>query len=115
MDLDQMIKDAVEPIVPVCVADVYGGDEAEYCVYTYDESPEDFGDDYPLSIIYTVRVHWFFPWRPNITASEAVKAKKKQLKHALRDAGFVYPKVSNGSDDQWAELVFETEILDGDV
>lgn len=45
MDIDQIIKAAVEPIVPVCTIDVYGGNATEFCVYTYTETPMAFGDD----------------------------------------------------------------------
>ena len=44
-----------------------------------------------------------------------VKAKKKQIKRALVAAGLSYPTVSSAGDDHWAELVFETEYMDGDV
>lgn len=115
MDIDQLIKSAVEPIVPVCVIDVYGGDASEFCVYTYTETPVDYGDDEPHAIRYTVRLHWCFPWKPGVTASPEVKVKKKQLKHALHAAGMTYPTVSSAGDDQWAELVFEAEYIDGDV
>ncbi|WP_418725385.1 hypothetical protein [Dysosmobacter sp.] len=115
MDIDQIIKAAVEPIVPVCTIDVYGGNATEFCVYTYTETPMAFGDDEPHAIRYTVRLHWCFPWKPGVTASAEVKAKKKQLKHALHAAGMTYPTVSSAGDDQWAELVFEAEYIDGEV
>ena len=115
MDVDELIAATIKPLVPVCVPDVYGGDEAEYCVYTYTEVPTNFGDDGPRAILYRIEVHWFFPWRPGVTATREVKDKKRKLKRALADAGFDYPTVSDGSDDQWAELVFETEYINGEV
>ena len=35
MDIDEIIKAAMEPLVPVCVIDVYGGKAEEFVVYTY--------------------------------------------------------------------------------
>ena len=115
MDIDEIIKAAIEPLVPVCVIDVYGGEAEEFVVYTYTETPTDIGDDEPHAIRYTVTLHWIFPWRPGITASAEVKEKKRQIKRALVAAGLSYPTVSSAGDDQWAELVFETEYIDGEV
>ena len=39
MDIDEIIKAAMEPLVPVCVIDVYGGKAEEFVVYTYTETP----------------------------------------------------------------------------
>lgn len=115
MDIDEIIQAAVKPLVPVCVIDVYGGDAHEFCVYTYTETPLDFGDDMPHAIKYDVQLHWCFPWRPGITASPEIKAKKRAIKHALCSAGLSYPTVSSAGDDKWAELVFSTEYIDGAV
>lgn len=94
MSLDEIIKEAIKPLVPVCVIDVYGGQAEEFCVYTYTEEPVYYGDNEPDSIRYHVQLHWIFPWRPGITATPEVKAKKKQIKRALVAAGLDYP---NGS------------------
>lgn len=115
MSLDEIIKDAIKPLVPVCVIDVYGGKAEEFCVYTYTEEPVYYGDDEPDSIRYHVQLHWIFPWRPGITATPEIKAKKKQIKRALVAAGLSYPTVGSAGDEHWAELVFETEYMDGDV
>ena len=50
MDIDEIIKAAMEPLVPVCVIDVYGGKAEEFVVYTYTETPLDVGDDVPHAI-----------------------------------------------------------------
>ena len=77
MSLDEIIKEAIKPLVPVCVIDVYGGQAEEFCVYTYTEEPVYYGDNEPDSIRYHVQLHWIFPWRPGITATPEIKAKKK--------------------------------------
>ena len=115
MDIDEIIKAAMEPLVPVCVIDGYGGKAEEFVVYTYTETPLDVGDDVPHAIRYTVHLHWVFPWRPGITATPEVKDKKKKINRALVKAGLTYPTVTSAGNDQWAELVFETEYLDGNV
>ena len=102
MDIDEIIKAAMEPLVPVCVIDVYGGKAEEFVVYTYTETPLDVGDDVPHAIRYTVHLHWVFPWRPGITATPEVKDKKKKINRALVKAGLTYPTVTSAGNDQWA-------------
>ena len=47
MSLEERIKAAVVPIVPICVADHYTGDAEECCTFNFSEIPEGFGDNRP--------------------------------------------------------------------
>ena len=55
MSINETIIQAVTPIVPVCVPDVYRPDAGEtpaevYCVLYFREAPEVFGDVEPQAI-----------------------------------------------------------------
>ena len=115
MGIDELIQAAVKPIVPVCVPKQYGGDALEYCVYDYTEVPDSFGDDAPEAIRYLVQVHWFFPWRPNISAEADVRNKKQRLRRALAEAGMTWPSITPAGDSEWEHFTFECEYADGEV
>ena len=76
MSLDEIIKEAIKPLVPVCVIDVYGGKAEEFCVYTYTEEPVYYG---MMSRIHPIpcAAALDLPWRPGITATPEIKAKEK--------------------------------------
>ena len=69
MSINETIIQAVTPIVPVCVPDVYRPDAGEtpaevYCVFNYTESPDVFGDDEPQAIrTGSVRFSWLIRCR----------------------------------------------------
>lgn len=107
--MDDIIKAAVTPIIPICVPHVYGGAAEEYCVYNYTEIPDSFGDNNPEAIRYSVQVHWLFPWRPGISADPAVVEKKQKLRRALAAAGMTWPTITPAGDREWEHLVFECE------
>lgn len=109
MSVNKAIKTAVEPIVSVCVTDIYRGAETEYCTFNYSEIPDGFGDDTATAIRYLVQLHYFCP-----TESNPISVKK-QLKTALHNAGFTYPSVTNASDEDGQHYVFDMEYVDGDV
>lgn len=108
--LDSKIRAAVEPLVSVCVPDIYTGDKKEYCTFNYNEIPAAFGDNRPNAVRYLVQVHWFLPLkrRPN--------PKKKELRRALLAVrGFSAPEIVNANDGEGQHYVYEFEAVDGDV
>nr|DAO08737.1 MAG TPA: Protein of unknown function (DUF806) [Caudoviricetes sp.] len=122
MSIDRTIKAAIEPIVPVCLPNLYdpGDDEArvsEYCTFNYSEVPTSFGDDAPMFVRYLVQLHWYLPTGANPFA------RKQRIKKALFDAGFTYPEVTNagysgegsksGQDHGGQHYVFECELAEG--
>lgn len=112
MSLGERIEGAVLPFVPICVPKQYGGDSMEYCTYNYTEMPDLFGDDSPEVIRCSVQVHWLFPWRPDITETAEVRAKKKQLRRALAQVFEVWPSITDASDSEWIHFVFEGDALE---
>lgn len=109
MSINSIIKSAIEPIVPVCVPDLYEGAATEYCAFNYSELPDAFGDNKPSAIRYLVQVHYFCQRGANPIST------KMRLKNALLNADFTYPSVTNASDKDGQHWVFECEYVDGDV
>lgn len=110
MSIEAAIIDAVTPIVAVCVPTLYEGDAAEYCEMNMEEIPTAHGDDVPHAIRYLVQLHYYFPpvgHNPNAT--------KKALRRALGGLGGTWPTITNASDEVSGHLVFEFEMVDGDV
>lgn len=107
MNMNATIVAAIEPIVPECVPDLYGGDAKEYVVFSYFENPDNFADDAPQIIRYFIQVHWFLPNKVNPLE------KKKRIKKALFSAGFTYPSITNASDELGQHYVFEFEGMEG--
>lgn len=109
--LDDKIRAAVEPLVAVCVPNLYTGDAEEYCTYNYSEIPAAFGDDRPHAIRYLVQVHWFLP----------LKRRPHPIKKALgRALGTMqrcvtWPTIENASDELTQHYVYEFQAVDTEV
>lgn len=108
--IESTIESVVTPIIPVCVPWQYSGEAMEYCVYSYSEIPDEFGDDAAGSIRYVIQLHWFFPWEPKGTSEPDIQRKKKEIRDSLFRAGFTFPTVENVGDGEWMDVVFECEI-----
>ena len=109
MTINEAIKAAVEPVIPICVPGVYGGNAKEYCTFNYSEHPDMFGNDWPMCMKYLVQIHYFCETEKNPLNT------KKQLRQALASSGFTYPSIIVASDDDGQHFVFECEYEDGDV
>ena len=116
MSVNSIIKTALQPLIPnpdpatpTVTADIYKGTAREYITFNYTELPELHAEGKPNIIRYLIQIHWWLPLKTSITA------KKKQIKNALKNAGFTYPSVVNASDGDGQHYVFECEVFDGDV
>lgn len=109
MSINSRIIEAVTPLVPVCVPDLYDGDAEIYCTFNGTETPDGFGDDGPQAIRWLMQLHLFAPRRQNVLGM------KRSLCRRLWKAGFTYPSVANASDSDGQHYVLEFEELDGDV
>lgn len=108
MSVNEVIMQAVIPIVPVCVPDLYDGTETTYCTFQYSEFPRSFGDGVPHAVLYMVQVHLLLP------AGKNPLRIKKQLRQALLRAGFTAPLVENATEDKVLQhYVFECEYAEG--
>lgn len=110
MSVEAVVIDAVTPIVAECVASLYSGEAAEYCEVTLEEIPTAHGDDGPHAIRYLVQVHYYFP---NVNFNP--HANKRALRRALGALDGTWPTITNASDEVSGHLVFEFEMMDGDL
>ena len=110
MSLEERIREAVTPIVPEFAADVYTGDADSYCVLNATEMPEGFGDDRPRAIRYLAQLHWYFPLLTD------PRATKRALRAAIGGLlSCTCPTVTDATDRDGRDLVFEFQAVDGAV
>ena len=112
MNIDERIRAAVLPIVPICEPDLYDGEESTYCTFNMEEIPTAFGDDAPHAVRYLIQLHLYAPGWPKPPSTRQLR---KQLCRAVLDAGFTYPEVTNASEKEAQHYVLEFEGVDGDV
>jgi len=105
MSLEERIKAAVRPIVPICVADHYTGAAEEYCTFNYSEIPVGFGDNRPRAMRCLVQLHWYAPFRSNPIAT------KYALVRAILAADFTAPTVTSADEEAGRHIVFEFEDI----
>ena len=114
MSINETIIQAVTPIVPVCVPDVYRPDAGEtpaevYCVFNYTETSTLFGDDEPQAILYLVQLHLY------LLLGRTPIQIKRQLRRAMLDAGMIVGNFTNASDLEGQHYVLECQALDPEV
>ena len=90
MSINETIIQAVTPIVPVCVPDV-------------------FGDDEPQAIRYLIQLHLYLP------LGQTPIRLKRQLRRAMLDAGLAVGDYTNASDLEGQHYVLECQALDLEV
>lgn len=106
MNIDERIRAAVLPIVPICEPDFYDGGEETYCTFNMDELPTSFGDDRPRNLRYLIQLHLFAPGWPK---PPSTRQTRRQLCEAILAAGFTYPEVTNASEQEAQHYVLEFE------
>lgn len=123
MTVNEALRGAILPLVPVCEPDRYDGDAKEYCTFVYDDQPEVFAEGRPHCIRQLVVLNWYAP------RDMDPLQKKRQICRALKNAGFTWPYVQNATDGAGyanpftqastntlvQHFIFECEWADGDV
>ncbi len=107
LSVNELIRAAVLPIVPICEPDQYRGAEREYTTFNYTELAGLVGDDDIEAVVYLVQLHWFIPRGINPLS------KKRRLRAALIDAGFTAPEIINDTDEDGQHYVFECQYAGG--
>lgn len=107
MTVNEALRAAILPLVPVCEPDIYDGPELEYCTFVYDDSPDVFADGFPGVIVHSVILNWYLPY--GVDPIE----KKRQICRALYAAGFTYPYVTNVGDGVSQRFTFECDFPGG--
>lgn len=112
MNIDERIRAAVLPVVPICEPGFYDGEATTYCTFNMNEIPTAHGDDAPKLIRYLIQLHFFAPGgrRPPTT-----RETRRALCRAVLAAGFTYPEVTNASEKEWQHYVLEFEGVDGNA
>lgn len=105
MSINDRIKNAVTPIVPECVPDLYEGEAAIYCTFNGNAVPVGFGDNRPRARRWLLQVHFHCPKGYNSLAL------RLSLCRAIHGAGFTYPTEENASDGDGQHYVLEFEGL----
>lgn len=109
MSINELLRNAVLPIVPICEPETYDGNSEEYCTFNYSEFPDILAEGCPDVIRYEVQLHWFLPKNQN-----PIK-KKVKIRQALLAAGATYPSTIPAGDEAGQHYVFEFQFVDGDV
>ena len=104
--LDDVLVDAIEPLVPEIAPQVYEGTSTEYCTYNYSILPRVFAAGRPHALVYLVQLHYFTPRGQNSAR------KLLQLQQALFCAGCTYPQVEDASDKDGPHFVLECQYTD---
>ena len=112
MNIDERIRAAVLPVVPVCEPDDYEGEAETYCTFNMTELPIAFGDDRPRAVRYLIQLHLFAPGYPK---RPSTRQMRWDLRRAILDAGFTAPEIVNASERKVQHYVLEFEGVDGDV
>lgn len=107
MTVNEALRSAILPIIPICEPEDYDGEEKEYCTFLYDDQPDVFADGFPGVIIHRLILNWYLPH-----GHDPIE-KKTQICRALCQAGFTYPYVTNSSDDLMQHYVFECDYPGG--
>lgn len=112
MNIDERIREAVLPIVPICEPDFYEGGEQTYCTFNMTQLPTAHADDRPRAVRYLIQLHLFAPGGPK---RPSMRQTRWELCRAVLAAGFTYPSVTNASERQFQHYVLEFEGIDGEV
>lgn len=92
MSINEMIRNAILPIVPICEPEFYDGDAREYCYFFYSSEPAMFSDGCPSATRYFVYLHYYAPLGKNTLVIRAA------LQKAVVSAGFCWPSCDDASD-----------------
>ena len=106
MNIDERIRAAVLPIVPICEPDLYDGEESTYCTFNMEEIPTAFGDDAPHAVRYLIQLHLFGPGYP---IPVSLRQLRWDLCRAVLAAGFTAPEITNASERKVQHYVLEFE------
>ena len=104
MSVNATLKAALEAVAPV-EADTYEGEIEKYITIAYNTIPVDFADDEPGHERFLLTVTLFAP-----TGADTV-ADRAAIKRALVGVGTTWPTLTNASDKNGQQLVFECELV----
>lgn len=86
---------------------LHTSEEERYYVFYVSRFGTLYADDEPNAETVNVQVHFFAPLEENIVGYI------KDTANALRDAGFLWPEITDATDKDGRHIVFETQWLEG--
>lgn len=89
-----------------CYRRIYTGTATTYFVMTIDSEPTDFADNAPRHERFSAMLHFVAP----ITFDDTTL--RKQIKDALKAAGFTYPTAMDASDEKQLRVIYEFKIAE---
>lgn len=108
-NINEIIVNAVSPIISEVHEGIYTGAADEYVNFTYYAMGGNYADSAAGAEIYSVSVGYFARVGRNVTA------KRTAIRRALYAAGFTYPSEMNAAGDEdgdgWQHYVFECEYV----
>ena len=115
MIINELLRSAILPVVPVCEPHSYDGVEPVYCVFNYVIIPWTYADGMPLSVNYSTQVHLYMPLR--LDPLDLIS----QISLALQCAGFPCPEIQDASDKasqhyvfEFSHIVYESDVVSHD-
>lgn len=107
MNAEKALKTALEPIFPDgrAVPHIYTGKALEYVTWNTWTIPEVYAERLPAAARQIAQIHWFLPHGKNPSRGKVAIAR------ALFDAGFSWPDVTNASDEDGQQYVFECTFV----
>ena len=113
MSVASQIRAAVAGFGYPCEQISYDGSAETYFTFNMFSTPDDFADDEPGAEVWSIQLHLFAPFTLDTTML------RKQIKTAIRAAGFTAPSMVDASekmrvaDGTEQHLVFEFECSTG--
>lgn len=104
--LDDLILDAVTPVVKPCVPHLYTGEAIEYCTFNYTVIADALGDNRANAMRALVQVHYLAPLKANTAAT---RRALWQALAAVED--FTAPDITNATDPTGQHYVYEFEAV----
>lgn len=110
MTMNERIIQAVKPVVPVCVPDLYDPNQneaaEEFCVFSYDAEWTFYADNSPMYTEYSGSLNWALPLK------KASLVKKANLQRTLERAGFDLQGIYNTSTEEFQMYEFQWSYTD---
>lgn len=112
MSVDQVIIKALTPLGYPVVSEVYAGTEEKYIIFKHiADVGTNYGDNEPLCQIAYMEIHFCVPLVGD-EQSDYQKVKQ-EIREALFEEGFTYPKITTVIDQEnnIKKFVYECEIV----
>ena len=112
MSINELIQQAVEPLVPVCVPGTYTGKNPRYITFAVLSVPDEYGDDEPEAIRHHITLHYISPL-VDTPPKGSPQVVCRELCKALHRAGFSWPTVMDSADLEVRDCILECEYVEG--